>query len=65
MPVLLLRDGTAVPGCPSQVHSPGPVVDFFPGEDANRSWCYDVEVGTHQLVPLGVLDENAPDVPGR
>ncbi|HOB76569.1 MAG TPA: NPCBM/NEW2 domain-containing protein [Phycisphaerae bacterium] len=62
MPVYLLRDGTAVPAYPSQVHSPGPLNDFFPGEDANRSWCYDVELGPHHLVPLGVLDATSRDV---
>lgn len=62
MPVYLLRDGTAVPAYPSQVHSPGPLNNFFPGEDGNRSWCYDVELGPHHLVPLGVLDANSRDV---
>lgn len=62
MPVLPLRDGTYVPGYPTQVHCPGPIGDFFPGQDHNRSWCYDVELGAHHLVPLGVLDADRPDV---
>lgn len=62
MPVYLLRDGTGVVAYPSQVHSPGPLAGFFPGEDANRSWCYDVELGPHHLVPLGVLDPGTPEV---
>ena len=62
MPVFPLRDGTWVPGYPSQLHCPGPTDDFFPGEDGRRSWCYDVELGAHQLVPLGVLDVGRPDV---
>jgi hypothetical protein len=55
-PAVPLRNGTWVPYYPSQVHSPGLLGDFFPGEDAGRSWCYDVELGAHQLVPTRVLD---------
>jgi len=61
MTVLPLRNGTYVPGYPCQVHCPGPIGDFFPGQDHNRSWCYDVELGAHHLVPLGVLDPGSPD----
>jgi len=62
MPVMGLRDGTYVPGYPTQVHCPGPIGGFFPGQDGNRSWCYDVELGAHHLVPLGVLDATRADV---
>ncbi len=61
-PVVCLRDGTWIPWYPSQVHSPGKLGDFFPGQDAGRSWCYDVELGAHQLVPTGVLVPNDPEV---
>lgn len=61
-PVVPLRNGTWVSHYPSQVHSPGPLRDFFPGQDGGRSWCYDVEIGAHQLVPTGVLDANSRDV---
>jgi len=54
-PALPLRNGTWIPHYPSQVHSPGKLADFFPGQDAGRSWCYDVELGAHQLVPAGVF----------
>ena len=54
-PVVPLRDGTWVPPYPGQLHCPGPTGRFFPGEDGNRSWCYDVELGAHHLVPQGVL----------
>jgi len=61
MPVFPLRNGTWVAGYPSQL-LPGPTGRFFPGEDGNRSWCYDVEVGAHQLVPQGVLPADRADV---
>jgi hypothetical protein len=61
-PALRLRNGTWVPHYPSQVHSPGKLADFFPGQDAGRSWCYDVEIGAHQLVPTGVFDPHDREV---
>ena len=54
-PALALGNGTWIPHYPSQVHSPGKLDDFFPGQDAGRSWGYDVEIGAHQLVPTGVF----------
>ena len=59
-PALPLRNGTWIPHYPSQVHSPGKLADFFPGQDGGRSWCYDVEIGAHQLVPTGVFDPRRP-----
>jgi hypothetical protein len=61
-PVLPLRSGAWVPHYPSQVHSPGKLSDFFPGQDAGRSWCYDVELGAHQLAPTGVFAPDDPEV---
>ena len=61
MPVYRLRSGISVPGYPSQL-LPGPTARYFPGEDGNRSWCYDVEAGAQQLVPQGVLEPDSPDV---
>jgi hypothetical protein len=61
-PALLLHNGTWIPHYPSQVHSPGKLADFFPGQDAGRSWCYDVEIGAHQLVPTGVFDPHEREV---
>ena len=60
-PVLPLGDGSWIPAYPSQLHSSGKLADFFPGQDAGRSWCYDVELGAHQLVPAGVLDPFSPE----
>ena len=57
-----MRNGTWIPHYPSQVHSPGKLADFFPGQDAGRSWCYDVEIGAHQLVPTGVFDPRDREV---
>jgi len=60
-PVFGLRNGTFVTPYPTQL-LPGPSGMFFPGEDGNRSWCYDVEIGSHHLVPFGILPPDAPDV---
>src|ERR1019366_4160058 len=43
-PALPLSDGTWIAAYPSQVHSPGKLADFFPGQDGGRSWAYDVEL---------------------
>jgi hypothetical protein len=61
-PVLPLQNGTWVGAYPSRVHSPGRVENSFPGEDMGRSWCYDVELGAHQLVVAGVLEADTPEV---
>ena len=61
-PVLPLADGTWVSAYPSQLACPGPTNDFFPGQDGNRSWAYDVELGAHQLVPQGVLAAGSREV---
>jgi len=61
-PAMPLRDGTWIAHYPSQVHSPGNLGDFFPGQDAGRSWCYNVELGAHQLVPAGVLAPRSREV---
>lgn len=61
-PALALGNGAWIAHYPSQVHSPGKLGDFFPGQDAGRSWCYDVELGAHQLVPAGVLAPHSAEV---
>lgn len=61
MPVVPLQNGTWIPGSPSQVHCPAPTAHFFPGEDGNRSWAYDVELGAHQLIPQGVIPAHSPE----
>lgn len=61
-PVVPLRDGTWVHAYPGQLHCPGPTGRFFPGEDGNRSWAYDVELGAHHLVPQGLLRPHDPRV---
>lgn len=60
-PVQCLADGTWVPAYPSMLGCFGRVEDIIPGEDANRSWAYDVEVGAHHLVMHGVLDPGSPE----
>lgn len=59
-PVVPLRNGIWVPFYPAQAHTPGMVARSFPGEDAGRSWAYNVELGAHQMVPTGVLPYSSP-----
>ncbi len=61
-PVLLLANGAWVPAYPGMLYCFGRVGDILPGEDGNRTWAYDVELGAHHLVVLGVLDPNSSDV---
>jgi hypothetical protein len=58
-PVYPLKNGAWVPAYPSQVHAPCPIEQLYPGEDIGRSWCYDVELGAHHLVPFGILQADS------
>ncbi len=61
-PVLELQTGASVPAYPSMLYAFGKLEEMIPGEDGNRSWCYDVELGAHHLAVLGVLDPRAEEV---
>jgi hypothetical protein len=61
-PVVRLRDQTWVPGSPALFASYGRVEEFLPGQDANRSWAYSVELGAHHLAATGLLDPRSPEV---
>lgn len=60
-PVYPLKDGTWVPAYPTHVYCPGPIDNFYKGEDGGRSWCYDVEIGSHHLIAQGVMDPASQD----
>jgi hypothetical protein len=60
-PVFPLRDGTWVPMYPTQAFSVWPTAQMYPASDSGRSWCYDVEIGAHHLVPMGVMDPDSDD----
>jgi hypothetical protein len=62
-PVMALQDGTWVPWASGMLGAWGPTADSFPGEDGNRSWAGDVEIGAHHLVALGILRPDAPETP--
>ncbi len=61
-PVVPLRNGTWVPYYPGSVYTPGPMADYYPGQDGNRSWAYDVDLGSHHLIALGAMPPEAPEV---
>ncbi|MBK7497199.1 MAG: hypothetical protein IPI28_18035 [Candidatus Omnitrophica bacterium] len=50
-PAVQLKDGVFVPASPSILYCFGPTGDIFPGEDGNRSWCYDVELAAITWFP--------------
>ncbi|MGB9797182.1 MAG: NPCBM/NEW2 domain-containing protein, partial [bacterium] len=51
MPVLSLSNGKWVPAYPGMLYCFGKVGEMYPGEDGNRSWAGDVEIGAHYLIP--------------
>jgi hypothetical protein len=60
-PVYPLQDGTWVPAYPTHVYCPGPIDNFYKGEDFGRSWAYDVEIGSHHLIAQGAMDYGSKD----
>ncbi len=61
-PVRPLLNGAWVPASPSQVHVHGSTIDYFFTSDSGRCQAYDVELGSHHLIPQGVIDLAAPEV---
>jgi len=61
MPVLRLSNGKWIPAYPGMLFCFGKVGEMYPGEDWNRSWAGDVELGAHHLIPCGVLEANSRD----
>lgn len=55
-PVLPLSNGKWILPYPPTLYSFGTSGEMFPGEDAGRSWAYDVELGPHHLIPHGILE---------
>lgn len=60
-PVVPLSDGRWVLPYPGMIYCFGFVGDMFPGEDWNRTWAGDVEIGSHHLIPLGVIDADSQE----
>jgi len=60
-PVVSLDNGDWVPHYPSMLHTFGRVKEFFPGEDGNRSFCYDIELGAHHLAANHILPAEGRD----
>lgn len=61
MPALRLSNGKWIPAYPGMLYCFGRVGEMYPGEDWNRSWAGDVELGAHHLIPCGVLEANSRD----
>jgi len=61
MPALGLSNGKWVPAYPGMLYCFGKVGEMYPGEDGNRSWAGDVEIGAHYLVPCGVIEAKSRD----
>jgi hypothetical protein len=61
-PVVPLNNGTWVQNHPAMLDVFGNVEEFVPAEDANRSWCYSVEIGTHHMAANGFFDPQSREV---
>ena len=61
-PAQALDTGAWIPAYPGMLYCFGRIEDIIAGEDANRSWCYDVELGAHHLAVLGVLEPKSDEV---
>jgi hypothetical protein len=61
-PVVALGNGTWVPNHPAMVGVFGNVEEMIaPNEDANRAWCYSVELGSHHLIANRLIDPGAKE----
>jgi hypothetical protein len=61
-PVVALGNGAWVPNHPAMLDIFGNIEEMVPAEDANRSWAYSVEIGTHHLAANRLLEPNCAEV---
>jgi len=61
-PAVALNNGAWVPYYPAILFCFGPIEGFLPGEDGNRSWCYNIELGAHHLAATAILDPRSEEV---
>lgn len=60
-PVVSLSNGRWVLPYPGIIYCFGFIGDMFPGEDWNRTWAGDVEIGSHHLIPLGIINADSQE----
>jgi hypothetical protein len=60
-PVVRLDNGTWVPGDVALSNCLGRVEDFLPAEDADRTWGYSIELGSHHLATNGAIAPASPE----
>jgi hypothetical protein len=62
-PVVALSNGTWVPNHPAMLDVFGNVEEMISSnEDANRSWCYSVEIGSHHMAANRLFDSKSAEV---
>jgi hypothetical protein len=61
-PVVALGNGRWVQNHPGMLDIFGNIEEMVPAEDANRSWCYSVEIGSHHLAANRQLDPRSAEV---
>ena len=61
-PVIKLQNDTWITYSPTFLYAFGFMDDIYPGEDWNRSWAYDSELGANHLAAAGILEINDPEV---
>jgi hypothetical protein len=61
-PVVLLANGAWAPNCSGMLDCLGNIEEFVPGEDANRTWCYSIEIGMHHMAANRLIDPRSETV---
>jgi hypothetical protein len=61
-PVALLANGAWAPNCSGMLDCLGNIEEFVPGEDANRTWCYSIEIGMHHMAANRLIDPRSETV---
>jgi hypothetical protein len=57
-----LADGTWAPNYSGMMDCFGNIEEFVPNEDANRTWCYNVEIGLHHMAANRLIDPRSDEV---
>ncbi len=61
-PVVALADGMWAPNYSGMLDCLGNIEEFVPAEDGNRTWCYNVEIGMHQLAANRLIEPRSDEI---